>query len=112
MYNKNFIVICISSTIAAFPPMAVVLLGGIITSQIMMKDSLATVPMTLMIIGIAIGAPIAMPIIINVIGTVANEPFIIIWDVIIPPNNTTAIGGKAAIVEEIQITIKFLLYIK
>ena len=59
MFNKNFIVICISSTIAAFPPMAVVLLGGIITSQIMMKDSLATVPMTLMIIGIAIGAPIA-----------------------------------------------------
>ena len=60
----------------------------------------------------AIGAPIAMPIIINVIGTVANESFIIIWDVIIPPNKTTAIGGKAAIVEEIQITIKFLLYIK
>ncbi len=59
MYNKNFIVICISSTIATFPPMAVVLLGGIITSQIMMKDSLATVPMTLMIIGIAVGAPIA-----------------------------------------------------
>ena len=59
MLNRNFIVICISSTIAAFPPMAVVLLGGIITSQIMMKDSLATVPMTLMIIGIAIGAPIA-----------------------------------------------------
>ena len=59
MYNKNFIVICISSTIAAFPPMAVVLLGGIITSQIMMKDSLATVPMTLMIIGIAISAPLA-----------------------------------------------------
>ena len=59
MYNKNFIVICISSTIAAFPPVAVVLLGGIITSQIMMKDSLATVPMTLMIIGIAISAPIA-----------------------------------------------------
>ena len=46
MFNKNFIVICISSTIAAFPPMAVVLLGGIITAQIMMKDSLATVPMT------------------------------------------------------------------
>ena len=59
MLNRNFIVICISSTIATFPPMAVVLLGGIITSQIMMKDSLATVPMTLMIIGIAIGAPIA-----------------------------------------------------
>ena len=59
MFNKNFIVICISSTIAGFPPMAVVLLGGIITSQIMMKDSLATVPMTLMIIGIAISAPIA-----------------------------------------------------
>ncbi len=59
MFNKNFIVICISSTIAAFPPMAVVLLGGIITSQIMMKDSLATVPMTLMIIGIAVCAPIA-----------------------------------------------------
>ena len=59
MFNKNFIVICISSTIAAFPPMAVVLLGGIITSKIMMKDSLATVPMTLMIIGIAISAPIA-----------------------------------------------------
>ena len=39
--------------------MAVVLLGGIITSQIMMKDSLATVPMTLMIIGRAISAPIA-----------------------------------------------------
>ena len=59
MLNKNFIVICLSSTIAAFPPMAVVLLGGIITSQIMLKDSLATLPMTLMIIGIAISAPIA-----------------------------------------------------
>ena len=59
MLNKNFIVICLSSTIAAFPPMAVVLLGGIITSQIMLKDSLATLPMTLMIIGIAISAPFA-----------------------------------------------------
>ena len=59
----------------------------------------------------AIGALIAIPIIIKVIGTVANESFIIIWDVIIPPNKTTAIGGKAAIVEDIQITIKFLLNI-
>ena len=59
MINKNFIVICLSSTVAAFPPMAVVLLGGIITSQIMLQDSLATLPMTLMIIGIAISAPIA-----------------------------------------------------
>ena len=59
MYNKNFIVICISSTIATFPPMAVVLLGGIITSQIMFKDSLATLPMTLMIVGMAFGAPFA-----------------------------------------------------
>ena len=59
MFNKNFIIICLSSTIAAFPPMAVVLLGGIITSQIMLKDSLATLPMTLMIIGIAISAPFA-----------------------------------------------------
>ncbi len=59
MLNKNFIVICIASTFATFPPMAVVLLGGIITSQIMLKDSLATIPMTLMIIGIALGAPIA-----------------------------------------------------
>ena len=53
-----------------------------------------------------------MSIIINVIGKVANESFNIIFEVIIPPNKTTAIGGKAAIVEEIQITIKFLLYIK
>ena len=59
MLNKNFIIICLSSTIAAFPPMAVVLLGGIITSKIMMIDSLATVPMTLMVIGIAITAPFA-----------------------------------------------------
>ena len=59
----------------------------------------------------AIGALIAIPIIIKVIGTVANESFIIILDVIIPPNKTTAIGGKAAIVEDIQITIKFLLNI-
>ena len=59
MLNKNFIVICISSTIATFPPMAVVLLGGIITSQIMLKDSLATLPMTLMIVGMALGAPFA-----------------------------------------------------
>ncbi len=59
MFNKNFIVICLSSTIAAFPPMIVVLLGGIITSKIMLKDSLATLPMTLMIIGIALSAPIA-----------------------------------------------------
>ena len=59
MFNKNFIVICLSSTIAAFPPMIVVLLGGIITSKIMLKNSLATLPMTLMIIGIALSAPIA-----------------------------------------------------
>jgi len=59
MFNKNFIVICLSSMIAAFPPMIVVLLGGIITSKIMLRDSLATLPMTLMIIGIALSAPIA-----------------------------------------------------
>ena len=59
MFNKNFIVICLSSMIAAFPPMIVVLLGGIITSKIMLKESLATLPMTLMIIGIALSAPIA-----------------------------------------------------
>ena len=59
MFNKNFIVICLSSMIATFPPMIVVLLGGIITSKIMLKDSLATLPMTLMIIGIALSAPIA-----------------------------------------------------
>ena len=59
MLNKNFIIICISSTIATFPPMAVVLLGGIITSQIMFKDSLATLPITLMIVGMALGAPFA-----------------------------------------------------
>ncbi len=59
MFNKNFIIICLSSMIAAFPPMIVVLLGGIITSKIMLKDSLATLPMTLMIIGIALSAPIA-----------------------------------------------------
>ena len=59
MFNKNFIVICLSSMIGAFPPMIVVLLGGIITSKIMLKDSLATLPMTLMIIGIALSAPIA-----------------------------------------------------
>ena len=59
MFNKNFIVICLSSMIAAFPPMIGVLLGGIITSKIMLKDSLATLPMTLMIIGIALSAPIA-----------------------------------------------------
>ena len=62
MFNKNFIVICLSSMIAAFPPMIVVLLGGIITSKIMLKDSLATLPMTLMIIGIALSAPIASKI--------------------------------------------------
>ncbi len=59
MFNKNFIVICLSSMISAFPPMIVVLLGGIITSKIMLKNSLATLPMTLMIIGIALSAPIA-----------------------------------------------------
>ena len=62
MFNKNFIVICLSSMIAAFPPMIVVLLGGIITSKIMLKDSLATLLMTLMIIGIALSAPIASKI--------------------------------------------------
>ena len=60
----------------------------------------------------AIGALMAIPIIINVIGSVANESFSIIWEVMIPPSRTTAIGGKAAIVEERQITIKFLLSIK
>ena len=54
----------------------------------------------------------AIPIIINVIGSVANESLSIIWEVMIPPSRTTAIGGKAAIVEERQITIKFLLSMK
>ena len=59
----------------------------------------------------AIGADNAIPIIINVIGKVANESFNIIFEVIIPPNKTTIIGGKAAIIEDKQITIKFLLNI-
>ena len=59
MLNKNFIIICISSTISGFPPMIVVLLSGIITTQIMNKDSLATVPFTLMLLGIALCAPLA-----------------------------------------------------
>ena len=60
----------------------------------------------------AIGADNAIPIIINVIGIVANESLSIIWDVIIPPSKTTAIGGNIANVDAIQITIKFLLNIK
>ena len=59
----------------------------------------------------AIGALIAIPIIINVIGKVANESCSIICEVIIPPSKTTAIGGNAATVEDKQITMKFLLII-
>ena len=43
----------------------------------------------------AIGAPIAMPIIINVIGKVANESFTIIFEVIIPPLIATARMAQA-----------------
>ena len=59
----------------------------------------------------AIGALIAIPIIISVIGKVARESNSIICEVMIPPSKTTAMGGNAAMVEDKQITIKFLLII-
>ena len=59
----------------------------------------------------AIGALIAIPIIISVIGKVARDSNSIICVVMIPPSKTTAMGGNAAMVEDKQITIKFLLII-
>ena len=59
----------------------------------------------------AIGALIAIPIIIKVIGKVAKESNDIICDVMIPPSKTTTMGGNVAIVEDKHITMKFLLII-
>ena len=50
MFNKNLIIIFLSSTIASFAPAVTVLLSGIIGSQLIDTDWASTFPMSLMIL--------------------------------------------------------------
>ena len=62
MFNKNLIIIFLSSTIGTFAPVVTVLLSGIIGSQLIETDWASTLPMSLMICGTFIFAPIASKI--------------------------------------------------
>ena len=62
MFNKNLIIIFLSSTIASFAPVVTVLLSGIIGSQLIETGWASTLPMSLMICGTFIFAPIASKI--------------------------------------------------
>ena len=62
MFNKNLIIIFLSSTIASFAPVVTVLLSGIIGSQLIDTGWASTLPMSLMICGTFIFAPIASKI--------------------------------------------------
>ena len=62
MFNKNLIIIFLSSTIASFAPVVTVLLSGIIGSQLINTGWASTLPMSLMICGTFIFAPIASKI--------------------------------------------------
>ena len=59
MFSKNLIIIFLSSTIASFAPVITVLLSGIIGSQLIDTGWASTLPMSLMICGTFIFAPIA-----------------------------------------------------
>ena len=59
MFNKNIIIIFLSSTVSSFAPVITVLLSGIIGSQLVEADWASTLPMSLMICGTFIFAPIA-----------------------------------------------------
>ena len=59
MLNRNLIIIFLSSTIASFAPVVTVLLSGIIGSQLIETNWASTMPMSLMICGTFIFAPIA-----------------------------------------------------
>ena len=59
MLNKNLLIIFLSSTIASFAPVVTVLLSGIIGSQLIETNWASTMPMSLMICGTFIFAPIA-----------------------------------------------------
>jgi Major Facilitator Superfamily. len=62
MFNKNLIIIFLCSTIGTFAPVVTVLLSGIIGSQLIETDWASTLPMSLMICGTFIFAPIASKI--------------------------------------------------
>ncbi len=59
MLNRNLLIIFFSSTIASFAPVVTVLLSGIIGSKLIETDWASTMPMSLMICGTFISAPIA-----------------------------------------------------
>ena len=59
MLNRNLLIIFLSSTIASFAPVVTVLLSGIIGSQLIETNWASTMPMSLMICGTFIFAPIA-----------------------------------------------------
>ncbi len=59
MLNRNLIIIFLSSTIASFAPVVTVLLSGIIGSKLIETNWASTMPMSLMICGTFIFAPIA-----------------------------------------------------
>ena len=62
MLNKNLIILSIGQVFSFTSPTVTVLLSGIIGSQLINIKYLATLPTALMIVGTAIGAPIASKI--------------------------------------------------
>ena len=62
MLNKNLLILCIGQIFSFTSPTVTVLLSGIIGSTLINVQYLATFPTALMIVGSAIGAPIAAKI--------------------------------------------------
>lgn len=62
MFNKNLIIIFLSSTVASFAPVITVLLSSIIGSKLTYSGTAATLPMSIFICGTFIFAPIASKI--------------------------------------------------
>ncbi len=59
MFNKNLLILCIGQIFSFTSPTVTVFLSGIIGSKLINIQYLATFPTALMIVGSAIGAPIA-----------------------------------------------------
>ena len=59
MLNKNLLILCIGQIFSFTSPTVTVLLSGIIGSTLINIQYLATFPTALMIVGSAIGVPVA-----------------------------------------------------
>ena len=96
--NKNLWLLILSQIFAFTAAPVTVFLSGIIGSQFSPVKSLATLPMALSIVGIAIFAKIAIPTIDKAIGRVAKDFTGLNWEPIIPLKKTvTGAAVKAKI---------------